>query len=165
MNERPTIEQIREMREPGTYDAMQPTQQWPTASAEPAMATPAEQPRVDGAPAATRDTAGSSVPPAAAVAPAPGGAETDGRILDRGDAEQLRARWSQVQGMFVDEPRTAVQQADALVAQVIDRVERTFAEEKGALEREWNAGESVETEALRLAMRRYRAFFDRLLAL
>jgi hypothetical protein len=78
---------------------------------------------------------------------------------------QFNARWANVQTSFVDEPRRAVQEADALVSDVIKRIADTFGNERAALERQWDRGDSVSTEDLRLALQRYRSFFSRLLTL
>jgi hypothetical protein len=64
----------------------------------------------------------------------------------------------------VDEPRRAVEQADNLVAGTMKRLAEVFAEERGKLEGQWDKGENVSTEDLRLALRRYRSFFSRLLS-
>jgi hypothetical protein len=76
----------------------------------------------------------------------------------------FRARWEGIQTGFVDEPRTAVEQADALVSEIMKRLTDAFAEERAALEKQWGRGESVSTEDLRVALKRYRSFFERLLA-
>jgi len=55
-------------------------------------------------------------------------------LLDRDESEHFRTRWNEVQGKFVDEPRSAVQQADALVSDVIEQITQMFADEQGALE-------------------------------
>jgi hypothetical protein len=81
------------------------------------------------------------------------------------EAEDFRGRWSQIQTSFVDEPRSAVQQADALVAEVMQRLAKVFSDERGSLERQWESGSETDTEALRQALRRYRSFFDRLLSM
>jgi hypothetical protein len=78
---------------------------------------------------------------------------------------QFNARWSNVQTSFVDEPRRAVQEADALVSDVIKRIADTFGNERAALERQWDRGDNVSTEDLRVALQRYRSFFSRLLTL
>jgi hypothetical protein len=75
-----------------------------------------------------------------------------------------RTRWDAIQTGFVDEPRRAVEEADALVAQVIKRLTEVFADERTTLEHQWDRGEQVSTEDLRQALRRYRSFFERLLA-
>jgi hypothetical protein len=80
------------------------------------------------------------------------------------ELETLRTRWKEVQTAFVDEPRKAVEQADGLVASAMKRLAEVFAEERSRLEQQWDRGDSVSTEDLRVALQRYRAFFDRLLS-
>jgi hypothetical protein len=79
------------------------------------------------------------------------------------EAKAFRSRWEAIQTGFVDEPRTAVEEADALVAQVVARLAEVFSEERSTLERQWDKGDNISTEDLRIALRRYRSFFDRLL--
>jgi hypothetical protein len=81
------------------------------------------------------------------------------------DTTELRNRWSDVQTGFVDEPRRAVEQADTLVAEVMKRLAESFAAERATLEKQWDRGDNVTTEDLRLALQRYRSFFDRLLTI
>ena len=76
----------------------------------------------------------------------------------------LRTRWTDIQAGFVDEPRRAVEQADALVADAIKRLAETFANERNQLEGQWDRGSDVSTEDLRQALQRYRSFFSRLLS-
>jgi type VI protein secretion system component VasK len=83
-------------------------------------------------------------------------------LLDREESEHLRTRWNEIQGKFVDEPRSAVQQADALVSEVIEKINQIFANEHSSLEGQWNQGNNVSTEDLRKALQRYRSFFNRL---
>jgi hypothetical protein len=85
-------------------------------------------------------------------------------LFPQDELESFRSRWSSVQTSFVDEPRTAVEQADSLVANVVRRIAEQFASEREQLEKQWDRGDSVNTEDLRQALKRYRAFFDRLLA-
>jgi len=80
-------------------------------------------------------------------------------------AQNLRHRWHDLQVAFVDDPRRTVQQADELVAQVMKDLAQSFAEERGKLEHQWDRGDQVSTEDLRLALRRYRSFFERFLAI
>lgn len=80
------------------------------------------------------------------------------------DAAAYRTRWSGIQTGFVDEPRHAVEEADSLVAEVMKRLADSFATARQDLEKQWERSDQVSTEDLRLAMRRYRAFFERLLA-
>jgi len=79
------------------------------------------------------------------------------------ETTRLRAQWDEVQAFFVDEPRRSVQQADNLVAAAMKRLAEMFAEERGKLEGQWDRGDDVSTEDLRIALRRYRSFFNRLL--
>ena len=85
-------------------------------------------------------------------------------LFPENELGSLRQRWQTVQGSFVDDPRTAVRQADELVASAMKRLAEVFADERGKLEHEWDKGENVSTEDLRQALRRYRSFFDRLLS-
>jgi hypothetical protein len=85
-------------------------------------------------------------------------------LFDEADATRFRARWSEVQTGFVDDPKRAVQDADVLVAELMQSVASAFSERKHALEHQWQQGTSVETEDLRLALRGYRSFLDQLLA-
>ena len=80
-------------------------------------------------------------------------------------ANDFRSKWDRIQTGFVDEPRKAVQQADELVAQAIKRLAESFAEERNRLERQWDRGDQVNTEDLRVALQTYRAFFQRLLSI
>jgi len=80
------------------------------------------------------------------------------------DAIDLRARWESLQGAFVDDPQQAVEQADALVTDVIKRLTRTFQETRDSLETQLAETEDVSTEDLRVGLQRYRSFFERLLA-
>jgi hypothetical protein len=85
-------------------------------------------------------------------------------LFDSDRSEELRGRWLEVQAQFVDDPRNTVEQADALVAELLDELAREFSNARSGLERQWSEGEDVSTEDLRLTLRRYRSFFERLLA-
>jgi hypothetical protein len=81
------------------------------------------------------------------------------------EGQRFRTHWTAIQTAFVDEPRKAVEQADNLVAEIIQRLAKVFADERAKLEHDWSrAADGVSTEDLRVALRRYRSFFDRLLA-
>jgi hypothetical protein len=80
------------------------------------------------------------------------------------ESKDLSARWDALQVAFIDEPRHAVEQADHLVATAMKRTAEIFAEERARLEQQWDRGDSVSTEDLRIALRRYRSFFRRLLS-
>lgn len=81
------------------------------------------------------------------------------------EVNQLRPTWDGIQTRFIDEPRKSVEEADALVASTVQRLTDSFARARTDLEARWSKGDQVSTEDLRLALRRYRSFFDRLLAL
>jgi hypothetical protein len=109
-----------------------------------------------------RDAEAARIPtdsPAAAVQEAPREV-----LFPSDEVGALRTRWEAIQTGFVDEPKTAVTEADALVAQVMTRLAEVFSEERTALEKQWDRGDSISTEDLRIALRKYRSFFDRLLA-
>ena len=89
-------------------------------------------------------------------------AESSAALLNREESEHFRMRWNEIQGKFVDEPRSAVQQADALVSEVIEQITQMFANEHRSLEVQWNQGNDVSTEDLRKALQHYRTFFNRL---
>jgi hypothetical protein len=84
-------------------------------------------------------------------------------LFSSADVGDLRTRWGNVQAEFVDEPRRSVEAADQLVAAVMQRLAEGFANERASLEKQWDSGENASTEDLRIALQRYRAFFDRLL--
>jgi hypothetical protein len=90
-------------------------------------------------------------------------APPDTRLVSDEQREALHARWREIQAMFVDEPRGAVNQADALVTEVVDAVTSGFASRKAGLEQRWGTGGEAATEELRQALHAYRAFFQRLL--
>jgi hypothetical protein len=101
--------------------------------------------------------------PEEAVSQVQTAAETNAPLFDTGETDGFRSRWNSIQTQFVDEPRRSVEQADELVAQTMKRLAEIFAAERENLEREWDRGDNVSTEDLRIALQRYRSFFDRLL--
>ena len=86
------------------------------------------------------------------------------QLLEADEMQVVVRRWREIQAEFVDEPRQAVQDADALVADLMQRLARTFASERDQLEARWAGGDGVSTEDLRQGLQRYRSFFERLLA-
>jgi hypothetical protein len=125
------------------------------AVAAPASDTAMTAPATDTAmPAATND---------AMTAPTTGAPERGaGPLLS--DSGEFTARWQSVQVIFVDEPRRAVEDADRLVREVMDRLTQVFSAQRDDLEKTWHAGGEASTEDLRVALQRYRSFFERLLA-
>lgn len=83
-------------------------------------------------------------------------------LLD-GRADEFRDRWTDVQSGFVDEPQHAVERADGLVAEVITAIAERFTRERASLEERWSSDDAVSTEDLRVTLRHYRDFFERLL--
>ena len=128
-------------------------------------------------PASPDSTIRETVPPAGDVVPrhdlepatartvAPTPPQAEARLFRDNESGQFRERWVDIQTGFVDEPRRAVEQADGLVAEIMQRLAQGFADERSTLERQWDRGDQVSTEDLRVALQRYRAFFDRLLAI
>lgn len=86
-------------------------------------------------------------------------------LLPDAETDDLRRQWDTIQTGFVDEPRRAVEQADQLVAGAMKRLAEVFATERSQLEGQWDRGDDVSTEDLRIALQRYRAFFGRLLSI
>jgi hypothetical protein len=101
---------------------------------------------------------------ASAVEPSHASTGSDRSLFGDGDLSGFRSRWTEVQAAFVDDPRDCVQKADGLVADVVDRLTAGFSQARTGLEEQWSRGEQVSTEDLRLALQRYRDFFERLLA-
>jgi hypothetical protein len=98
--------------------------------------------------------------------PRPGSAPADSTPLFPDDQlKDLQARWDDIQTGFVDEPRSAVEHADSLVASTMQQLAEAFAKERSKLEQQWDRGDNISTEDLRMAFQRYRSFFRRLLSL
>lgn len=77
--------------------------------------------------------------------------------------EELRDRWTDIQSEFVDDPRASVKEAHAMVAEIVNELTDRFTNERASLESQWNRDEQPDTEQLRIALQRYRDFFNRLL--
>jgi hypothetical protein len=86
-------------------------------------------------------------------------------LFSESEMGDFRSQWSKIQTGFVDEPRRTVEGADKLVAAVMQRLAEGFANERSGLEKQWDRGDNVSTEELRISLQRYRSFFDRLLEL
>jgi hypothetical protein len=86
-------------------------------------------------------------------------------LFPRTEIEAMRVRWKEIQTTFVDDPKSAVENADTLVADAVERITKTFSEKRSKLEEHWGRGDQASTEDLRQALQRYRAFFDRLLSI
>jgi hypothetical protein len=86
-------------------------------------------------------------------------------LLPEDRTNNFRTRWERIQISFVDEPRRAVEEADSLVAEIMQDLARSYANERQNLENQWSLGDDVSTEDLRIALQRYRSFFSRLLSI
>src|SRR5512141_1057625 len=93
-------------------------------------------------PSSTKEFASSMTPRQAASGDRPMA------LLSPDDADGFRARWDSIQTGFVDEPRHAVEQADALVAELMKRLAEVFSDERGQLEDKWGQDRDVSTEDL-----------------
>ena len=91
-------------------------------------------------------------------------ADDRGPLLADDETKDFTMRWREIQIAFVDEPRDSVAKADALVADLMQRLATSFSDERQRLEGQWDRGDDVSTEDLRVALTRYRSFFDRLLS-
>lgn len=90
--------------------------------------------------------------------------DLDGRLFADDELAGLRARWDAVQAGFVDDPKDCVQKADGLVADLVQQLTTGFGRARSRLEEQWGRGEQASTEDLRVALKRYRSFFERLLS-
>jgi hypothetical protein len=134
-----------------------------------------EQIATAGAGGEGRTSPGRPLPDAQTQQPAPAGQAAAGgdpgtggqppaQLLEDHELQSILGQWKEIQAEFVDEPRRAVQDADALVAELMQRLAQMFAGEREQLESRWAGGDDVSTEDLRRGLRRYRSFFERLLA-
>ncbi|MEV4317312.1 hypothetical protein [Actinocrispum sp. NPDC049592] len=78
-------------------------------------------------------------------------------LFEEQEAEKFRTQWREVQSTFVDEPKTAVREADTLLAKMMDEL-------KTRIESNRNDLGNGDTEQMRLAMQRYRSLFDQILS-
>ena len=93
------------------------------------------------------------------------GSEVRDPLLPSEQSEGFDQRWHEIQASFVDEPRQAVEQADTLVAELMQELASGFSETRSRLEAQWDKDEDdASTEDLRVALTRYRSFFNRLLS-
>ena len=93
----------------------------------------------------------------------PSGPQANGGLIDGQEMDRYSAQWVSIQAAFVDEPKKAVEEADRLVEEMIQNLSKMFADERHKLEAQWSRGDSASTEDLRVALQRYRQFFQSLL--
>ena len=142
-----------------------PAQRAQQNAVDTAIPASGSRPTPDGASVEARDArpGPNAAPTRAAGQQGPGDAKPV-PLLSADVAGAFLARWNTMQATFVDEPRRVVEQADSLVAEVMQRIAETMAQERKGLEGQWAAGDSVSTEDLRVALQHYRSFFQRLLS-
>jgi hypothetical protein len=132
--------------------------------------TRAQQTRQDESSVGARDPVAESTPGEAARQGEPRSdtarvdSVEDGSLIAHDRCVDYRSRWEVAQGGFIDEPRKSVTDADALVGEILDDLSETFHSRRRSLEQQWEDDKST-TEDMRLALRGYRTFFDRLLSL
>ena len=146
----------------------------PTQTVDPEFSnTPTEAPRLpDDSPAESDQQVVDDASPqanaeqtqAGEVAPTPDAQPSGDQLLFATDPYGLRSRWDEIQAAFVDDPADCVHKADALVEEVVEQLTAGFTEARSRLEAQWARGEHASTEDLRVALQRYREFFQRLLA-
>ncbi|HEX5605258.1 MAG TPA: hypothetical protein VFY96_02025 [Candidatus Binatia bacterium] len=128
-----------------------------------------ERERRDAEATATIDKRDAAVPIEQPAAKGPRAAGSNNEelvpLFSESAVQNFRQRWTTLQTEFVDEPRRSVEQADELVAHVMKDMAATFSDERKKLEQQWEQGDKVSTEDLRLVLRRYRSFFDRFLSI
>jgi hypothetical protein len=134
-----------------------PTQTTDSSAAESDSTSPPREPSATRSePSATRTEA--------TVTTEPTESSTERELFADDELAGMRARWDNVQAGFVDDPRECVQKADSLVSDVVERLTTGFTQARSRLEEQWARGEEASTEDLRVALKRYREFFERLLA-
>ena len=142
----------------------------PESSEEMEPSTVRTDPSADAPPAENERLTTGDESPAARTEPSQLGTEpssepsTERSLLADNDLSGLRSRWDDVQAAFVDNPKECVQKADTLVAEVVEQLTTGFSDARSRLEAQWARGEKVSTEDLRVALKRYRDFFQRLLS-
>lgn len=137
----------------------------PAQSRQPAAAEPSSEPTSERSQMATAPSTADTEPSRArAEASSTDTGQAEDSSLFADDPSGLRSRWDDVQAAFVDDPKECVQKADGLVSEVVEQLTKGFSEARSRLEAQWARGEDASTEDLRLALKRYREFFQRLLS-
>lgn len=136
----------------------------PRGSATAETTRPAEEERGERAGEVAAEREGKAREPDASGSGAAGTSPGETTFLPADELGTFRSRWEVIQGGFVDQPRRSVEEADALVAELMRRIAETLSEERAELESQWDRGDDVSTEDLRVTLQRYRSFFDRLLS-
>lgn len=101
--------------------------------------------------------------PARSASATPSESSTGQALFADHELSDMQSRWAEVQAAFVDDPKDSVQRADGLVTDVVDQITSSLSQARSQLEEQWARGEDASTEDLRVALTRYREFFQRLL--
>jgi hypothetical protein len=135
-------------------------------TAEDMPLTREDQPDIDSVERSAHDQ--ETVVATGSMPPAPSGEAGDEAttpLLPAEQSDRFEQQWNEIQTSFVDEPRQAVEKADTLVAELMQELASSFSDTRSKLEAQWdNEGEDASTEDLRVALTRYRSFFNRLLS-
>jgi hypothetical protein len=102
--------------------------------------------------------------PVAAARPAPVTDDDTAALWPDDLVQDFQQRWREVQWRFVDDPRAAADEAQALVNEALDRFSATVASRKSELDG-WRDADGADTEQMRMVVRRYRNLLDRLLGM
>jgi hypothetical protein len=154
----------------GSQPPTQKTQSMDQASTMETSTAKTDSTRDQDPSTAGKESAAEQTPPYQPIAEPTGAStsddetSTDRALFADDELAGLRARWDNVQAGFVDDPRECVQKADGLVSDVVERLTSGFTQARSRLEEQWARGEEASTEDLRVALKRYREFFERLLA-
>ena len=151
------------MRDQPHHDVQEPDDQGGNYEAQAASSAPAAPTRERQTEQPAEEAQAADERPTGTTPQATGGRDSEpkdgaGLIQDQ-RWEYFAGRWDSIQSGFVDDPRRTVEQADRLVAEVIDHLSKIFRDERSKLESQWSRGGKADTEDLRLAMQRYRDFF------
>lgn len=159
-SEHPTESSLEWSAQPSSESAVQPSSE---RMSQPGTTMSADVAQHDSTNFDSTDAdANRGMTDASAGQAAPGGNDHD--LFADDELAGLRARWDNVQASFVDDPKECVQKADGLVADLVEQLTRSFSHSRSQLEEQWARGEDASTEDLRITLKRYREFFDRLLA-
>ena len=118
----------------------------------------------DGGEAAPEQAPERDAPRAESASGSDAKADEQAPLLAQDEADRFRRHWEDLQAGFVDRPREMVEEADDLVGELMQKLTTGFDDERSSLEAQWEKGEEVSTEELRVALTRYRSFFNRLLS-
>ncbi len=145
----------------GPTAAAEETANGPTAAAEETANGPtaAAEETANGPTAAAEETADSPAPLRPGDVP-----ETRLMVWNDESAQHFRDDWHEVKALFVDEPVEALHRAKSLVTDAINEVTAALVAQQDGLDPLGRAA-LPDTETMRVAMRRYREFLDRILEL